>query len=353
MSWNKWVLKLFWSLALPLLASESGIASPSRVLPMNYSEKISVAPMMDCTDRHFRYLLRLISKHTTLYTEMVHTNQIIHGGVERFLSYSIEERPLVLQLGGSEPSALAQCAKLAEKLGYDAVNLNVGCPSERVQNGQFGACLMKQGTLVAECVAAMQEAISIPVTVKTRLGVDEFDSDAYLYNFIETVAKTGCENFIIHARKAWLKGLNPKQNRTLPPLNYERVYQLKEKFPELYIGINGGIKTIPEIREHLKYVDAVMLGREAFNNPYLFSEIDRLFFADATELLSRIEVFRTYITYAKQQFSAGVKLNFLIRPILGLFHGLPGARQWRGYLTTEAYKQERGVELLESSLAVF
>lgn len=320
---------------------------------MNYCEKISVAPMMDCTDRHFRYLLRLISQHTTLYTEMVHTNQIVHAGAKRFLNYNHEEHPLVLQLGGSDPEALAQCAKLAEEFGYDAVNLNVGCPSERVQKGQFGACLMKQGDLVAKCIAAMQAVVTIPVTVKTRLGVDEFDSDTYFYSFIETVAKVGCENFTIHARKAWLKGLNPKQNRTIPPLNYERVYQLKEKFPELYIGINGGIKTIAEIKGHLQQVDAVMLGREAFSNPYLFSEVDALFFSETVSPFSRMEVFKAYVLYAQQQFAKGVKLNFLIRPILGLFHGLPGARQWRGYLTTEAYKQERGIELLESSLEVF
>lgn len=320
---------------------------------MLFDEKISVAPMMDVTDRHFRYFMRLITKKATLYTEMVHTNQIIYGGTERFLAYKVEEQPLVLQLGGSEPTALAQCAKLAEQIGYSAINLNVGCPSERVQKGSFGACLMKQKNLVAECISAMQAAVKIPVTVKTRLGVDELDNECFFFDFIETLAIVGCKNFIIHARKAWLKGLNPKQNRSIPPLNYERVYRLKQLFPQLYIVINGGIKTIVDMQQHLQFVDGIMLGREAQNNPFLLAQIDEIFFAG--DVVSKnidmpIDVLKNYLPYVKIQLEQGIKLNLLIRPILGLFHGLPGARTWRGFLTTESNKQGLGVGLLERSL---
>lgn len=318
---------------------------------MNFLEKISVAPMMDVTDRHFRYFMRLITKNTTLYTEMVHTNQITHGGAERFLKFNSEENPVVLQLGGSEPEQLARCSQLAETMGYNAVNLNVGCPSERVQKGSFGACLMKQKDVVAECIKTMQDSVKIPVTIKTRLGVDEFDDEAFFFNFIEMIAKTGCRNFIIHARKAWLKGLNPKQNRTVPPLNYQRVYRLKQMFPELTIIINGGINSIAEAKQHLQFVDGVMIGREAYNNPFIFSEADSIF-ENIENHKTPMDIFKAYIPYVQTQLKNGVRLNALIRPILGLFHGLPGARAWRGFLTTEANKDVRGVELLERSVGI-
>lgn len=319
---------------------------------MKFIEKISVAPMMDVTDRHFRYFMRLITQKTTLYTEMVHTNQIKHGGAERFLGFNPEEDPVVLQLGGSEPEALASCSQLAENFGYNAVNLNVGCPSERVQKGSFGACLMKQKNLVADCINTMQQAVQIPVTVKTRLGVDEFDDEDFFFDFIDTIAQTGCCNFIIHARKAWLKGLNPKQNRSVPPLNYERVYRLKQKFPELTIIINGGIKTLAEIQQHLNFVDGVMLGREAHNNPFLLAGVDQLFVGDSAPQQTPLDILNAYIPYVKMQLKCGIKLNLLIRPILGLFHGMPNARQWRGFLTTEANKETRGAELLEKSMEI-
>lgn len=316
---------------------------------MKYLDKLSIAPMMDVTDRHFRYFMRLITRHSTLYTEMVHTNQIIHGGARRFLEFNPEESPVVLQLGGSEPENLARCTKIGEQFGYQAVNLNVGCPSERVQKGSFGACLMKQKNLVAECIAAMQASVNIPVTVKTRLGVDEFEDEAFFFDFIDTIAQTGCRHFIIHARKAWLKGLNPKQNRTVPPLNYERVYRLRQNFPDLTIIINGGISKLEDVSQHWQCVDGVMIGREAYNDPFMFAKADAMLGGVDAEI-SRLDVLKAYLPYVKTQLERGVKLSFLIRPILGLFHGLPRARAWRGFLTTEAHRATRGAELLEQSM---
>lgn len=316
---------------------------------MNYLEKLSIAPMMDVTDRHFRYFMRLITRQTTLYTEMVHTNQIIHGGALRFLEFNLEESPVVLQLGGSEPESLARCSKIGEEFGYQAVNLNVGCPSERVQKGSFGACLMKQKNLVTECIAAMQAAVKIPVTLKTRLGVDEFEDEAFFFDFIDTLAQTGCKHFIIHARKAWLKGLNPKQNRTVPPLNYERVYRLKQQFPELTIIINGGIRTLAEAKQHSEFVDGVMIGREAQNDPFMFAKADALL-GDFNVEISRLEIIKAYLPYVRQQLERGVKFIFLLRPMLGLFHGLPRARAWRGFITTEVVRSAHGLALLEKLL---
>lgn len=294
---------------------------------------ISIAPMMDYTDRHYRRFMRLITRGTLLYTEMVPTQMLIHGKRWDVLDFSVEEHPLALQLGGSDPTHLAICAARAEALGYDEVNLNVGCPSDRVQAGRFGACLMKEPELVAECVAAMVAAVKIPITVKTRLGVDDLDSYAALKYFITTVAAAGCNTFIVHARKAWLKGLSPKDNRTIPPLCYERVYQLKQDFPHLKIIINGGVKTLAEIEQHLNSVDGVMIGREACNNPYLFADIEQRFFNPTAEILTRQQILSHYQTYMQHQQQEGVSSRLLLRPLLGLFHNQPNAREWRGKLS--------------------
>ena len=297
---------------------------------------ISIAPMMDCTDRHYRYLMRLITRHTTLYTEMITTGAILHGDRERFLAYDQLEHPVVLQLGGCDPNDLAQCCRYAEQAGYDEVNLNVGCPSDRVQKGRIGACLMNEPELVAECIGAMQEAVSIPATIKTRLGVDHNDSYEALCRFVELSANAGCETFIIHARKAWLKGLNPKQNREVPPLHYDRVYQLKQDFPHLNIQLNGGVHTLAEVAEHLQHTDGVMLGRAPYAHPYLMSEVDRLFYADDHPVLSQLEVVEQYLPYIEAQLKAGVRLRAMARHLVGLFQGMPGARAWRRYLSENA-----------------
>ena len=294
---------------------------------------VSVAPMMDCTNRHYRQFMRLITRHTLLYSEMVTTGAVIHGDRDHLLAFGAEEHPVALQLGGSDPKALALSAKIAEDFAYDEVNLNVGCPSSRVQAGRFGACLMKDPVLVADCFAAMQDAVSIPVTVKTRTGVDEFDSFAHLQQFVETVAKAGCQTFIIHARKAWLKGLSPRDNRKIPPLNYDCVYQLKKCFPELEIIINGGIKTIEQMQAHLVHVDGVMIGREAYAHPYFLAPVDGLFFQDDHSIAPRDEIVMQYLPYVASLLAAGVNLRMLMRHLVGLFQGVPGAKNWRRYLS--------------------
>jgi tRNA-dihydrouridine synthase A len=281
--------------------------------------------MMAYTDRHYRVLMRLITRRTLLYTEMVTTGALLHGDNRRHLQFSPIEHPLVLQLGGSDPRELAQCARIAEEFHYDEINLNVGCPSDRVQSGQFGACLMKQPVLVADCVAAMCEAVKIPVTVKTRIGVDHDDSYDALTNFIATVKATGCETFIVHARKAWLKGLSPRQNRTVPPLRYDVVYQLKQDFPELEIIINGGIKTLPEIEAHLQRVDGVMIGREAYDNPLLLADDPQL---------SRTQLVLDYLPYITTQLTEGVPFWKMSRHLMGIFQGQRGAKQWRSLLSS-------------------
>jgi tRNA-dihydrouridine synthase A len=304
--------------------------------PINRS--FCVAPMMDWTDRHCRYFHRLISQHALLYTEMVTTGALIHGDSHRFLQFNPEEHPLALQLGGSNPQDLATCAKMAEDYGYDEVNLNVGCPSERVQNGRFGACLMIEPELVAECVAAMQQAVAIPVTVKSRIGVDDKDSYEALVNFVATIAQAGCSTFIVHARKAWLSGLSPKQNREVPPLRYDTVYQLKTDFPHLEIILNGGISTLEQADEVLQYVDGVMVGREAYHNPYMLAEVDNRFYGVQREVLLREDILESLIPYVQQQLQAGVRLNSVARHILGLFHGMPGGRLWRRQISENACK---------------
>ena len=306
--------------------------------PNMINRRFSVAPMLDWTDRHCRYFHRLLSQHALLYTEMVTTGALIHGDKHRFLQFNASENPVAFQLGGSNPKDLAVCAKMVEEYGYDEINLNVGCPSDRVQNGSFGACLMAEPALVAECIAAMSQVVSIPVTVKSRIGIDDKDSYEELVQFIGTIADTGCKTFIVHARKAWLKGLSPKQNREVPPLDYERVYQLKRDFPGLEIIINGGITTLEQAALMLDQVDGVMVGREAYQNPYILAGVDNLLYGDIKEKVSRQEIVQTLIPYIQEQLRLGLRLNNVSRHILGLFHGEPGARGWRRYISENVSK---------------
>jgi tRNA-dihydrouridine synthase A len=295
--------------------------------------RVSVAPMMDWTDRHCRSFHRILTKHTWLYTEMVTTGALLHGDVARHLAFTPAEAPVALQLGGSEPADLARSAKLGEQWGYDEINLNCGCPSERVQRGAFGACLMNEPHLVADGVKAMRDAVSIPVTVKHRIGVDAVEDYAYVRDFVGTVADAGCEVFIVHARNAILKGLSPKENREIPPLKYEYAYQLKRDFPHLEISINGGIKTLDEVEEHLKHVDGVMLGREAYHNPYVLAAVDSRFYGANTPVLSREEAEASLIDYARQEVARGASLGGITRHALGLYRGAAGARGWRRVLS--------------------
>ncbi|MDD5227228.1 MAG: tRNA dihydrouridine(20/20a) synthase DusA [Methylococcales bacterium] len=304
--------------------------------PNKLSPRFCVAPMLDWTDQHCRYFHRLLSKNALLYTEMVTTGALIHGNTQRFLQFNQEEHPVALQLGGSNPRDLAICTRMAEETGYDEVNLNVGCPSDRVQNGRFGACLMAEPQLVGDCVAAMQANVKIPVTVKSRIGIDDRDSYEELTQFIDTVAQAGCNTFIVHARKAWLKGLSPKENREVPPLRYDVVFQLKKYFPQLEIVINGGITTLEQSTELLKHVDGVMLGREVYQNPYLLAEVDRLLFGDDAAIKSREQVIVELLPYIQKKLASEVRLNSVTRHILGLFHGEYGARLWRRYLSENA-----------------
>ena len=292
---------------------------------------ISVAPMINYTDRHERYFLRLISKNVLLYTEMITTAAILHGDRERLLGFNTEEHPLVLQLGGSSSKDLAVCSKMGEDFGYDEINLNVGCPSDRVQAGQFGVCLMRQPELVAECVAAMQAAVSIPVTVKTRIGVDHDDDYEFVHRFINSVSKAGCKTFITHARKAWLKGLSPKQNREVPPLRYEVVQQLKKDFPSLKMILNGGIKTVADIKDHLTWSDGVMIGRAAYHSPYFLADIEQAIFGEVG-VPSRKAVLLQFYEYVKDQVERGVRLSTMLRHVLGLYQGVDYGKAFRRYI---------------------
>jgi tRNA-dihydrouridine synthase A len=306
--------------------------------------------MMDWTDRHCRYFLRLIAPSVRLYTEMVTTGALIHGDRDRLLAYHPAEHPLAIQLGGSEPGELAKCAQWAEAAGFDEVNLNVGCPSDRVQSGRFGACLMLEPQLVAECVAAMQAAVSIPVSVKSRTGVDEQDSYAAFVRFVETLQRAGLQQLSVHARKAWLKGLSPKENREVPPLHYERVYRLKREFPDMTIHLNGGITALSDIETHLARVDGVMIGREAYHNPWLLAEIETELGAGRQTRVGRREVVEAMYPYIEQALSEGVRLQQISRHMLGLFQGQPGARAWRRYISENAHREGSGVEVLEAAL---
>ena len=306
--------------------------------------------MMDWTDRHDRYFLRRITRRTLLYTEMIPVGAIIHGDRERFLAFDPAERPLALQVGGAEPGDLAACARIAEAWGFDEVNLNIGCPSSRVQEARFGACLMAEPDLVADCVTAMGAATGQPVTVKTRIGIDEQDSYAELVDFVGTVAAAGCRRFIIHARKAWLRGLSPKQNRELPPLRYDRVFALKRDFPDLEIVLNGGVQSLDEAAAHLAQVDGVMIGRAAYQNPYLLAEADARFFGEAAPAPSREAVARQMVPYIRDQMAKGVPVKSVTRHILGLFNGLPGARHWRRHLSEAAHRPGAGPDVVLEAL---
>lgn len=299
--------------------------------------RLSVAPMLDWTDKHCRYFYRLLSAHTVLYTEMVTTGAILHGKGD-YLSYNDEEHPLVLQLGGSNVNDMVECAKIAEQHGYDEININVGCPSDRVQNGRFGACLMAEPQLVADCVSKMQAATDVPVTVKSRIGIDDLDSYEFLHTFIEQVAAAGCQHFIIHARKAWLTGLSPKQNRDIPPLDYSRVYQIKQDFSELEISINGGIKTLTEAHDHLQHIDGVMIGREIYNNPYMLAMADQQIYGVDKKVITRAQVIDLMAEYVDEYVSTTPEHGnnrawHVLRHMLGLCNGLAGARQFRRYLS--------------------
>lgn len=298
--------------------------------PQAYPHRLSVAPMLDWTDRHCRYFHRLLSRHALLYTEMVTTGALIHGDVARHLRYNVDEHPVALQLGGSDTADLAHCARLGEQWGYDEINLNCGCPSERVQRGSFGACLMAEPQLVADCVKAMVDAVGVPVTVKHRIGIDRTESYDFVRDFIGTVSQAGCQVFIVHARNAWLKGLSPKENREVPPLRYALVHQLKRDFPQLTIAINGGIATNAQIAEQLQVVDSVMVGREAYHNPWLLSDWDALFYGAEPFEQTREAVEAQMVDYmAREMREHGTPWSHIARHMLGLRHGMPGARHWR------------------------
>ena len=312
--------------------------------------RLAVAPMLDWTDRHCRYFLRLISRHTLLYTEMVTTGALIHGDQDRHLRFDPSEHPLALQLGGSDPGDMARCARLGGYWGYDEVNINVGCPSDRVQNGSFGACLMATPGVVADCVKAMKDAVAIPVTVKSRIGIDERDSYGELVDFVGAVTQAGCDALIVHARKAWLKGLSPRENREVPPLRHEVVLDLKRDFPDLPIVINGGVLGLEIAAAFLDRLDGVMIGREAYHNPYLLARADALIFSDPAPPPSRQEVIERFVPYVERELAAGVPLNAMTRHILGLFQGQPGARAFRRHLSENAHRPGAGVAVLADAL---
>lgn len=313
--------------------------------------RFSIAPMMDWSDRHCRFFWRLLTRRAALYTEMVTTGALLHGDRERFLRFSPEEHPVALQLGGSDPEELARCAALAEDWGYDEVNLNCGCPSDRVQSGMFGACLMARPKLVADCVRSMRERCAIPVTVKHRIGIDEMERYEEMLAFVDTIAEAGCDTFIVHARKAWLKGLSPKENREIPPLHYDQVYRLKQERPELSVVINGGITSIAQCLEMLGHVDGVMLGRAAYHNPYMLAEVDATLFGDSSPPPSRAEVIERLLPYVRSELERGTALHHITRHILGLFQGVPGARRYRRHLSEHAVRANAGVSVLEDALA--
>ncbi|WP_313239990.1 tRNA dihydrouridine(20/20a) synthase DusA [Stutzerimonas kunmingensis] len=316
------------------------------------SRKFSVAPMMDWTDSHCRYFLRQLSQHALLYTEMVTTGALLHGDAQRFLRYDETEHPLALQLGGSVPAELAECAKLAEAAGYDEVNLNVGCPSDRVQNNMIGACLMGHPSLVADCVKAMRDAVDIEVTVKHRIGINGRDSYAELCDFVGQVRDVGCRSFTVHARIAILEGLSPKQNREVPPLRYDIAAQLKKDFPDLEIILNGGIKTLDECRAHLQTFDGVMLGREAYHNPYLLARVDQELFGSEAPVISRAQALRNMRPYIERHLSDGGAMHHITRHVLGLGQGFPGARRFRQLLSVDIHKTSNPLALLDQAVAL-
>lgn len=303
--------------------------------------------MLDWTDRHERYFLRLCSPHALLYTEMVTTGALLHGDAARYLAFHPAEHPVALQLGGSDPAQMAASARLGQDAGFDEININVGCPSDRVQNGAFGACLMLQPAQVADCIAAIRQHVTIPITVKSRIGVDDQDSYELLAAFTAVIRSAGCDALIVHARKAWLQGLSPKQNREIPPLRYAEVYRLKSEFPDLPITINGGIRSIADVDRHLEWVDGVMLGREVYHNPYRLAELEQHLFG--TPAPGRMEILEGFLPYLSAQLAAGTALQGISRHLLGLFQGLPGARSWRRAISEQAHRASAGAELLREA----
>lgn len=318
-------------------------------LPPN-KHRFCVAPMLDWTDRHERFFLRLLSRHTMLYTEMITSGALVHGDAPRHLRYHEAEHPVAIQLGGSDPADLARCAELAAAIGYDEINLNIGCPSDRVQSGRFGACLMADPLLVAECVRSMRAVVAIPVTVKCRTGIDADDNDQYLQNFISRVADAGCDTFIIHARIAILKGLSPKENRDIPPLNYPRVFGIKEMYPHLQIVLNGGLKTLQECHDVLQHVDGVMLGREVYHNPWILANVDAELYNQPSKRRSRHDFLREFLPYVQEQLDEGIPLQHMTRHILGLFHGVPGGKAFRRHLSENAFRRNSGLGVLEDAM---
>ncbi len=317
------------------------------------NRRFSIAPMMDCTDRHDRYFLRLFSPHILLYSEMLTAPAIIHGDRDYLLGFDAAEHPLALQLGGSDPQQLAEAARIGQDYGYDEINLNVGCPSDRVQSGAFGACLMAEPELVADCVRAMKSATGLPVTVKHRTGIDDQDSWPQLLRFAQLQIDAGVDALIIHARKAWLQGLSPKQNRDIPPLQYDWVYRLKQEFADSEIIINGGIKTLQQCLQHLEHVDGVMLGREPYAHPYLLAEVDQLIFNDHSRSIpNRQQILQAFYPYVETKLTEGMPLSKVTRHIIGLFHGQPNGRQWRRYLSEHAFRRDAGIEVIEQAASL-
>jgi tRNA-dihydrouridine synthase A len=311
--------------------------------------RFCIAPMMDCTDRHDRYFLRLFSRNILLYTEMLTAQAVIRGDRDYLLCFDPAEHPVAVQLGGSDPALLAEAARICADYGYDEINLNVGCPSDRVQSGAFGACLMADPGLVAECVTAMKRVVDLPVTVKHRIGIDDQDSWQQLVTFVQTQIDAGSDSMIVHARKAWLKGLSPKQNRDVPPLVYDRVYHLKQEFPTSEFIINGGIKTLVQCEQHLQQVDGVMLGREPYANPAMLAEVDRRLFDGQSAAPSRLEILHQYYPYVEKHLAQGMPLTRIVRHIIGLFNGLPNAKRWRRYLSEHAFRKDAGIEVLKQA----
>lgn len=316
--------------------------------------RFSIAPMMECTDRFYRYFARLLTRRALLYTEMITTGAALRGERARILGFDPFEHPVALQLGGADPAAMAECARIAGDLGYDEVNINCGCPSDRVQAGRFGACLMAEPETVTKCVAAMRRAASIPVTVKTRIGIDALDSYAHLAGFVRRVAEAGCGVFAVHARKAWLQGLSPKENREVPPLDYDAVYRLKADFPYLTIVLNGGMTSLDEAARHIcpGKLDGVMIGRAAYDTPYMLAEVDRRIFGESRAIPSRGDAVRAYLPFVVRMRSAGLPLGPLAKPLIALFHGQPGGRLWRRHLAERVHCAGAGSEVLEAGLAI-
>ena len=317
---------------------------------INKARRFSVAPMMEWTDRHCRFFHRLLTRHALLYTEMLTTGAIIHGDRNRLMTFNAAEQPVAIQLGGSDPRALAECAKIAEDFGYREVNLNVGCPSDRVQEGRFGACLMAEPQLVGDCVAAMKNAVRLPVTVKCRIGIDEQDPELALEELTCNVKSAGVDALIVHARKAWLAGLSPKENREVPPLDYDLVYRLKAAHPNLPVVLNGGIATVEQAVAHIDHVDGVMMGRAAYHEPWCLLSVDPLLFGEAAPFVSKRAAVEAYIPYVEMELAQGTRLHAITRHMLGLFHGMPGARAFRRHLATEGVKPGVGVKVLVEAI---